>query len=211
MTEHKRTIYEKYVKRIFDFLLALLLSVPALFVVSVCYAAIKLETKGTAFFVQDRPGYRGKLFRIYKLRTMITETERDGKPLSDAERLTKIGKIIRALSFDELPQLLNILRGEMSFIGPRPLLAEYLEHYDERQKHRHDVLPGMSGWAQVNGRNTISWEQKFEYDLYYVEHISFLMDLKVLGKTVKNVFTRKDINAGTEETMPAWMGNERNV
>jgi Sugar transferases involved in lipopolysaccharide synthesis len=143
----KRRIY-RHVKRAFDLVLAALLAVPSLLIVGACYIAVKAETHGPAFFVQDRPGYKGKLFKIYKLRTMIVETQRDGKELSDMERMTKIGMVIRRYSFDELPQLLNILKGEMSFIGPRPLLEKYLPLYTPEQMRRHDVLPGISRWAQ---------------------------------------------------------------
>ncbi|MEG0767780.1 MAG: sugar transferase, partial [Clostridia bacterium] len=150
--------YAKGIKRALDILLAMALGIPAGFIIMLCYIAIKLETRGPAFFVQERPGYQGKIFRILKLRTMIVEAERDGKALSDQERITKCGSIIRACSFDELPQIGNILIGQMSFIGPRPLLKQYLPLYNKEQRRRHDVLPGISGWAQVNGRNELSWE-----------------------------------------------------
>ena len=140
---------------------------------------------------------------------MIEETERDGIPLSDNERITKIGRLIRACSFDELPQLWNVFKGEMSFIGPRPLLTEYLPYYTKEQMRRHDVLPGISGWAQVNGRNEISWEQKFERDVYYVDHISFLLDLKIFIMTIWNVINHSGINAGIGETMKKFTGSEK--
>lgn len=196
------------VKRIFDIILALILILPALLIIGCCYIAIKLETKGPAFFVQERPGYKGRLFKIYKLRTMIVETERDGKVLSDIERMTKTGRIIRTCSFDELPQLINVLKGEMSFIGPRPLLVQYLPLYNEEQMRRHDVRPGISGWAQVNGRNEISWEQKFERDIFYVNHVSFSLDYKIAWMTIVNVFRRQGINAGIGETMVQFVGTE---
>lgn len=196
-----------YIKYVLDILLALVLLLPALAAVSVCYILIKMETKGPAFFVQERPGYKGKLFKIYKLRTMIEQTQRDGKALSDMERITRTGRIIRALSLDELPQLLNILKGEMSFIGPRPLLVQYLPLYSPQQMRRHDVRPGISGWAQVNGRNEISWEQKFERDVWYVEHMSFGLDMKILWMTIMNVLNRRGINAGVSETMKLFDGN----
>ena len=197
-----------YIKYVLDMLLALALLLPALAAVSLCYILIKMETKGPAFFVQDRPGYKGKLFKIYKLRTMVEQTQRDGKALSDMERMTRIGRVIRALSLDELPQMLNILKGEMSFIGPRPLLVQYLPLYSPQQMRRHDVRPGISGWAQVNGRNELSWEQKFERDVWYVDHMSFGLDMKILWMTIRNVLIRKGINAGVDETMGAFGGNE---
>lgn len=193
-------------KRVLDLLLALLLSPLALLIVSLCYAGIKLESHGPAFFVQERPGYKGKIFRIYKLRTMSVETERNGVPLSDMERMTRLGRVIRACSFDELPQLYNILRGEMSFIGPRPLLVKYLPLYTKEQMRRHDVLPGISGWAQVNGRNEISWEQKFERDVWYVDHVCFRLDVKIFWMTICNVLRREGINSGSNDTMAAFTG-----
>ena len=193
-------------KRVLDLLLALLLSPLALLIVSLCYAGIKLESHGPAFFVQERPGYKGKIFRIYKLRTMSVETERNGVPLSDMERMTRIGRVIRACSFDELPQLYNILRGEMSFIGPRPLLVKYLPLNTKEQMRRHDVLPGISGWAQVNGRNEISWEQKFERDVWYVDHVCFRLDVKIFWMTICNVLRREGINSGSNDTMAAFTG-----
>jgi len=195
-----------YIKYVLDILLALVLLLPALAAVSLCYILIKIETKGPAFFVQDRPGYKGKLFKIYKLRTMVEQTQRDGKALSDMERMTRTGRVIRALSLDELPQLLNILKGEMSFIGPRPLLVQYLPLYSPQQMRRHDVRPGISGWAQVNGRNELSWEQKFERDVWYVDHISFVLDMKILWMTIMNVLKRRGINAGVSETMVPFDG-----
>lgn len=193
-------------KRVLDLLLALLLSPLALLIVSLCYAGIKLESHGPAFFVQERPGYKGKIFRIYKLRTMSVEMERNGVPLSDMERMTRMGRVIRACSFDELPQLYNILRGEMSFIGPRPLLVKYLPLYTKEQMRRHDVLPGISGWAQVNGRNEISWEQKFERDVWYVDHVCFRLDVKIFWMTICNVLRREGINSGSNDTMAAFTG-----
>lgn len=195
-----------YIKYVLDMLLVLVLLLPALAAVSLCYILIKMETKGPAFFVQERPGYKGKLFKIYKLRTMIEQTQRDGKALSDMERMTRTGRVIRALSLDELPQLLNILKGEMSFIGPHPLLVQYLPLYSPQQMRRHDVRPGISGWAQVNGRNELSWEQKFERDVWYVDHISFVLDMKILWMTIMNVLKRRGINAGVSETMVPFDG-----
>ena len=199
-------MYQHIIKRAIDFLFALILSVPAVVIVCICYIAIKSTTKGPAFFVQERPGYKGKIFRIYKLRTMRVETVENGRLLMDSERITKVGKLIRACSFDELPQLLNVIKGEMSFIGPRPLMVQYLPLYTAEQMKRHDVLPGISGWAQVNGRNQITWQKKFEYDIYYVEHISFLLDAKILYLTIMNVIKHQGINSGIDETMPDFDG-----
>jgi lipopolysaccharide/colanic/teichoic acid biosynthesis glycosyltransferase len=175
-------------------------------IITACYLGIKVETRGSAFFVQERPGRDGRVFRIYKLRTMIVATERNGVPLSDMERMTKTGRVIRALSFDELPQLLNILKGDMSFIGPRPLLVQYLPLYSKEQARRHEVQPGISGWAQVNGRNEISWEQKFERDVWYVDHVSLGLDMKIFWMTILNVLNRQGINSDGKDTMRAFTG-----
>lgn len=208
MKKGKDGIYNKYIKRMLDLILAIILSIPAFLIVALCYIAIKIESKGPAFFVQERPGYKGKIFKIYKLRTMRVETEKDGRQLSDFERMTKSGAIIRKLSLDELPQILNIIKGEMSFIGNRPFLVKYLPLYTPEQMRRHDVRPGISGWAQVNGRNELTWEQKFEKDVYYVDNVSFALDMKILFLTVKNVFDRKGINAGANETMQEFAGSK---
>lgn len=208
MKKGKDGIYCRYIKRALDLLLAVALCIPAAPIVSACYLGIKLETRGPAFFLQRRPGKNGKIFLLYKLRTMIEETERDGVVLSDMERITRVGRVIRACSFDELPQIWNVLKGDMSFIGPRPLLEKYLPLYTPEQMHRHDVLPGISGWAQVNGRNELSWEQKFERDVWYVNNVSFALDVKILFLTIRNVFQRSGINAGVNETMMEFRGSE---
>lgn len=160
------------------------------------------------FFSQERPGKNEKVFKALKFKTMTDERDAEGKLLPDSKRLTPIGKFIRSTSIDELPQLFNILKGEMAFIGPRPLLMKYLPLYSEEQHHRHDVAPGMSGWAQVNGRNNISWTRKFEYDIYYVRHIGPMMDLRVFFSTIKKVLFRADINStsGNSATMEAFNG-----
>ncbi len=159
-------------------------------------------------FRQLRPGYKEKIFGIYKFRTMTNEVDENGELLPDEERLKGIGKFIRTTSLDELPQLFNVLKGEMSFVGPRPLLVEYLPLYNEEQKRRHDVLPGITGWAQVNGRNAISWEQKFEYDLWYVDNQSFLLDVKILWMTFLKVIRRKDISSSSSATMEKFKGEK---
>lgn len=161
------------------------------------------------FFTQDRPGKNEKIFKALKFKTMTDERDADGNLLPDADRLTPVGKFVRSTSIDELPQLINILKGDMAFIGPRPLLVQYLPLYSEEQHHRHDVTPGMSGWAQVNGRNNISWTKKFELDVYYVKHIGFWMDVRVFFTTIKKVLFREDINSSEEgvATMEAFNGN----
>jgi undecaprenyl phosphate N,N'-diacetylbacillosamine 1-phosphate transferase len=159
-------------------------------------------------FKQERPGKNGEIFTIYKIRTMSKVTHVNGIKLKDAERLTSIGRIIRKLSLDELPQLWNVVKGEMSFVGPRPLLPKYLPLYSSEQAKRHNVRPGITGWAQVNGRNTISWEDKFKYDVYYVDHISLLLDLKVLWLTVMKVLKREGINSSENITMGEFKGNQ---
>lgn len=171
---------------------------PIMFCASV---AIKLGTQGPVLFKQERPGKHGKIFMIYKFRTMRLETEKDGQSLSDMERMTRIGTVLRKFSVDELPQLFNIIRGEMSFIGPRPLLVQYLERYTPEQRRRHEVTPGISGWAQVNGRNQLKWEKRFDYDLWYVDHISFRVDLLILLKTLVIVLSRRGVNQSKNQTM----------
>lgn len=212
MRKDRKELYKRpymVVKRGLDLCLALLLLPFAAILVGLSALGIKLETPGPAFFIQERPGYKGEIFRIYKLRSMRMETEREGKPLTDMERMTRAGRIVRACSIDELPQLLNILKGEMSFIGPRPLLVQYLPLYSKEQMRRHDVLPGISGWAQVNGRNEISWEQKFERDVWYVDHVSFGLDAKILWMTICNVLRRQGINAGSQNTMADFEGSSQ--
>ncbi len=165
---------------------------------------------GPILFKQKRPGKNGKIFTVYKFRTMSTKLyDESGRELSDFERMTKVGRLLRKTSVDELPQLLNIIKGDMSFIGPRPLLTEYLELYSPEQMRRHDVLPGISGWAQVNGRNTLTWDEKFAYDIYYVDHYSFLMDMKIFIKTIENVIRQDGINSGNENTMEKFKGNRK--
>ena len=166
------------------------------------------EALGRVFFTQPRPGKNEKIFKALKFKTMTDERDAEGNLLPDADRLTPVGRFVRSTSIDELPQLINILKGDMAFIGPRPLLVQYLPLYSEEQHHRHDVTPGMSGWAQVNGRNNISWTRKFELDVYYVKHIGPLMDIKVFFTTIKKVLLRKDINSSEEgvATMEAFNG-----
>ncbi len=199
----------RYVKRTADFTVALLMLtvLSPLMLISACLIAVNRD--GPILFKQKRPGKNGKIFTVYKFRTMSTKThDKDGKELSDFERMTGIGKILRKTSIDELPQLLNILKGNMSFIGPRPLLPEYLELYTEEQMRRHNVLPGISGWAQVNGRNTLTWEEKFTYDVYYVDHYGFKMDMKIFFKTIANVIRQDGINSGNENTMEKFKGSK---
>lgn len=198
------------VKRVLDFFLALLLILITSPIMVIAVIAIKVDSRGTAIFRQDRPGKNAKIFKVNKFRTMRIETEKNGVPLTDMERMTKVGNILRRTSLDELPQLFNILKGEMSFIGPRPLLVRYIELYNEEEMRRHEVTPGISGWAQVNGRNTISWEKKFEYDVYYVDNISFWFDVKILLFTAYKVIKRKDINSTGEDTMPSFTGSSNN-
>lgn len=199
--------YSLYIKRVFDFVLslaALLLLMPFLLLVAV---GLHFANKGSgAFFTQQRPGYKGKIFKIYKFKTMTDERDADGNLLPDAERLTKVGRFVRSLSIDELPQLLNVLKGEMSFIGPRPLLPQYLPLYSKEQARRHDVRPGITGWAQCNGRNAISWTQKFELDVWYVDNCSFLLDAKIVFLSVYKIFVREGISQEGEATMEFFNG-----
>ena len=197
MLTTKQKLYINLVKRPIGFLGALvaltLLSPLFIATIILLFFANKNGFKGI-FFTQDRPGKNEKIFKALKFKTMTDERDADGKLLPDADRLTKVGKIIRSTSIDELPQLINILKGDMAFIGPRPLLPKYLPLYNETQRHRHDVTPGMSGWAQVNGRNNITWTKKLELDVWYVDHCSLLLDIKILFMTVMKVLKRADIN-----------------
>lgn len=196
-------------KSIFDKTLALFLIIlfsPIYVVVSLL---ILLKMGTPILFRQKRPGYKEKIFGIYKFRTMTNEKDADGNLLPDDQRLVGIGKFIRSTSLDELPQLFNVLRGEMSFVGPRPLLMEYLDLYNAKQKRRHDVKPGITGWAQVNGRNAISWEQKFEYDVWYVDNQSFWLDMKILWMTFLKVVKRSDISSSSSATMEKFTGSKR--
>lgn len=160
-----------------------------------------------AFFLQERPGLHGKIFKVIKFKTMTDERDVEGNLLPDDKRLTKVGKFVRSTSIDELPQLINVLKGDMSFIGPRPLLPQYLPLYNKEQARRHEVRPGITGWAQVNGRNAISWTKKFELDVWYVDHCSFFLDLKIFFLTTKKVFVREGISSGTSVTMEPFTGN----
>ncbi|ENT9843783.1 undecaprenyl phosphate N,N'-diacetylbacillosamine 1-phosphate transferase [Campylobacter coli] len=186
-------MYEKWIKRIFDFVLALFLLM--LFSPLILITALLLKiTQGSVIFTQNRPGLNEKIFKIYKFKTMSDERDEKGELLSDELRLKAFGKIVRSLSLDELLQLFNVLKGDMSFVGPRPLLVEYLPLYNEEQKLRHKVRPGITGWAQVNGRNAISWQKKFELDVYYVKNISFLLDLKIMFLTALKVLKRSGVS-----------------
>lgn len=200
MLTKSQKAYIAFVKRPIGFLGALtaliLLSPLLVATIILLFFANKNGWKGV-FFTQDRPGKNEKIFKALKFKTMTDERDADGNLLPDAERLTKVGKFIRSTSIDELPQLINILKGDMAFIGPRPLLVQYLPLYSEEQHHRHDISPGMSGWAQVNGRNNISWTKKFELDVYYVNHIGPKMDARVFFTTIKKVLERDDINTTT--------------
>lgn len=201
-------MYRHYFKRPLDFTLSLIGFIVISPVFFLLWLMLAVANKGAgAFFTQPRPGKDEKIFQVVKFKTMTDERDADGNLLPDAQRLTKIGKFIRSTSLDEIPQLLNVIKGDMSLIGPRPLLVLYLPLYSPTQKRRHEVRPGITGWAQVNGRNAISWEQKFEYDVWYVEHVSLLLDIKILLKTIYNVFKREGINSDTSATMEAFRGN----
>jgi len=193
-------------KAILDYLLAGLLFGLTAPVMLVAVLALKLDSRGPILFRQERPGKDGKIFTIYKLRSMRVETQQVGRPLSDMERMTRVGAVLRKLSIDELPQLINILRGEMSFIGPRPLLVKYLERYTPEQMRRHEVKPGITGWAQVNGRNAISWEDKFRYDVWYVDHVSFWVDLKICLLTLAKIASVRGVNQSQGQTMDEFGG-----
>ena len=200
-------MYGKYLKRVFDFMIALT-GIILFFPVSLFIWIILLfEQKGKPFFFHERPGKNGKLFTLLKFKTMRDEKDSQGNLLPDMQRITKIGSFFRKTSLDELPNLWNVLKGEMSLVGPRPLMTEYLPLYSPEQARRHDVRPGITGWAQINGRNAISWQQKFELDIWYVDNLSFQLDIKILFLTLKKVFQSKDVNASDNLTME-WFNGE---
>ena len=195
-------------KKIMDLLVAslgLILLSPLILLIAI---GVGIFLGRPILFRQKRPGLRGRPFQIYKFRSMTDKWDTDGKLLPDSERLTRFGKILRSLSLDELPEIINILRGEMSLVGPRPLLIEYLPLYSPEQMHRHDVLPGLTGWAQVHGRNTITWQEKFALDVWYVRNRSFWLDLKILGMTLRRVIARQDISQPGQATTEYFMGNK---
>ncbi|WP_395059691.1 sugar transferase [Flavobacterium sp.] len=199
-------MYKTIVKPLFDFISALLGLLVFLPFFLIIYFLLKIANKGKVFFIQERPGKDGKIFKIIKFKTMTDAKDSNGKLLSDAERLTKIGTFVRKTSLDEIPQLLNVLKGDMSLIGPRPLLTNYLHLYNDFQNRRHEVKPGITGWAQVNGRNAISWDKKFELDVWYVDHCSFLVDVKILSKTLLKVIKKEGINAANAATIEPFNG-----
>lgn len=208
---HKKGVYERYIKRPQDMLCALLALIvlsPILFITAFL---VRVKLGSPVIFKQERPGLNGKIFTLYKFRTMTDERDSEGNLLPDEVRLTKFGKLLRSTSLDELPELLNILFGDIAVIGPRPLLVEYLPRYNAEQRRRHEVRPGLSGLAQVNGRNAISWEDKFKYDVQYVDHVTFLGDWKIIFQTVLNVIKRDGINSETAATMEVFMGTEEKV
>lgn len=203
-------MYKRFVKRCLDFILsliALIILSPVMLIVAIL---VRCKLGSPIIFKQQRPGLHEKIFCMYKFRTMIDETDEQGNLLPDEVRLTKFGKALRSTSLDELPELFNILKGDMSIVGPRPLLVQYLPRYNERQHRRHDVRPGFTGLAQVNGRNSISWQEKFEWDVRYVEQVSFVMDVKIIAKTIGVVLRRDGISSETSATMEEFRGNESN-
>lgn len=201
-------MYKHFFKRLFDFcisLVALIIISPILVVITIW---LHFANKGAgAFFFQDRPGMNAKIFKVIKFKTMTDERDAEGNLLPDEQRLTKVGKFVRSTSIDELPQLINVLKGDMALIGPRPLLSKYLPRYSEEQKRRHEVRPGISGWAQCHGRNAISWTEKFKLDVWYVDHVSFWVDVQVIWLTIMKVLKRADINEAGQATMEEFNGH----
>ena len=201
-------MYKHFFKRFFDFwiaLIALICISPVLIIVTIW---LHFANKGAGvFFFQERPGKDGKIFKVIKFKTMTNEKDADGNLLPDADRLTKVGSFVRSTSIDELPQLINVLKGDMALIGPRPLLVQYLPLYSKEQARRHDVRPGITGWAQVNGRNAISWTKKFELDVWYVDHCSFWLDVKIIFLMIKKVFVREGISQEGQATMEFFTGS----
>lgn len=195
-------MYRKYIKRLFDILIALLVIGTFWWLYLILIVLVRVRLGSPVFFHQDRPGKDGKIFRMFKFRTMTDARDAQGNLLPDADRLPEFGRILRATSLDELPEMFNILNGDMSFVGPRPLLVRYLPYYTEEEMHRHDVRPGLTGLAQINGRNALNWEARFAYDLEYVQNVSLLMDLRIVFATVGKVLHHSGVQSGAEQTVP---------
>lgn len=200
--------YEKYVKRLQDFLCALLAIIILSPVVLITAILVRIKLGSPVLFIQDRPGQNGKIFKLFKFRTMLPPEDGIIDPSQDAARLTPFGEKLRSTSFDELPELFNILKGDMAVVGPRPLLVQYLDRYNEHQARRHEVRPGITGLAQIHGRNAISWDEKFNWDVKYVDNVTFLGDWKIIFRTIATVLKREGISADNDTTMPEFMGDE---
>ena len=194
-------MYRKFFKRFLDIIISLIFILCFWWLYLIIAILVRMKLGSPVLFKQDRPGLNEKIFKMYKFRTMTDEKDKDGNLLPDTDRLTKFGKFLRSTSLDEIPELWNVLKGEMSLVGPRPLLVSYLTKYNEYEKRRHEVRPGITGWAQINGRNNTTWEERFKNDIYYVENISFKLDLKIIIKTILKVLKRSDINQSDTETM----------
>lgn len=203
---HKKGFYERFIKRPQDFLCSLLAIIVLSPVMLITAILVRVKLGSPVIFKQERPGLNGKVFKLYKFRSMTDKKDEEGNLLPDEERLTHFGKVLRSTSLDELPELFNIFKGDMAVVGPRPLLVKYLPRYNEHQFRRHEVRPGFTGYAQVNGRNAITWEEKFDEDVYYVDHVSFLMDWKIIFKTVVTVLKREGISSRTSSTMEEFFG-----
>ena len=203
-------MYKHFFKRLIDFILSLIALIVLSPILLIVALLVRTKLGSPVIFKQERPGLNEKIFTLYKFRTMTDAKDEQGNLLPDEIRLTKFGKLLRSTSLDELPELFNILKGDMAIVGPRPLLVRYLQLYNEHQKHRHDVRPGFTGWAQCNGRNAISWEEKFDLDVYYTKHVSLLLDIKIILKTVKVVLFREGISSETSVTMEEFRGSKEN-
>lgn len=208
MKKHKKGFYEKYIKRPQDFCCALAAIIVLSPIMAVTAVLVRVKLGSPVIFKQERPGLHGKIFTLYKFRTMTDAKDKNGNLLPDDVRLTKFGKMLRSTSLDELPELINMLKGDMAVVGPRPLLVKYLPLYNEHQARRHEVRPGFTGYAQVNGRNAITWEDKFEKDVFYVDHITFLGDWKIIFQTLKTVIKREGISSGSSVTMEEFKGSK---
>lgn len=204
-------MYAKYVKRLLDLVLSLIALIMLMPFMIIIYILVRIKLGKPAIFKQKRPGKNEKIFILYKFRTMTDKKDENGNLLPDEERITKFGKFLRSTSLDELPELINIIKGDMAIVGPRPLLVEYLELYDEEQKHRHDVRPGLTGLAQISGRNAITWEEKFKKDIEYINKITFIGDLKIVLKTVEKVFKKEGISQANNATMEKFKGNKEKI
>lgn len=201
-------MYKKFFKRFFDIIFSLLFIIIFWWLYILIAILVRIKLGSPILFSQDRPGLNGKIFKMYKFRSMTDTKDENGNLLSDEERLVKFGKLLRMTSLDEIPEFFNILKGDMSLIGPRPLLVSYLSRYNEEQTRRHEVRPGISGWAQINGRNAISWEEKFKFDIEYVDNVSFLLDIKIIFLTIKKIFIREGISQEGNATMTEFYGDK---